>query len=152
MDEEGEGAQQDVALCEVFGLDVVGEDSSDWGVSSLIGDSKLIQQIQEGYSEDEYFKEIIDHLQKGLENKDYVPPKELRFLVDKFIWEKEESLLFKVLENKRVLCLPRIGSLIVDRLYEAHDTPLGAHLGRDKTLANIAKKFFWPGMVKLRRG
>jgi len=64
LDEEGEDAQQDVALCEVFGLDVVGEDSSDWGVSSLIGDSQLIQQIQEGYSEDEYFKEIIDHLQK----------------------------------------------------------------------------------------
>ena len=58
LDEEGEGAQQDVALCEVFGLDVVGEDSSDWGVSSLIGDTQLIQQIQEGYSEDEYFKEI----------------------------------------------------------------------------------------------
>ena len=28
------------------------------------------------------------------------------------------------------------------------DTPIGGHLGRDKTLANVAKKFFWPGMVK----
>ena len=148
MDEEGEDAQQEVALCEVFGLDVEGEDSSDWGVSSLMGDTQLIQQIQEGYSEDEYFKDIINHLQTGLANKDYVPPKELRFLVEKFIWEKEDKLLFKILENKRVLCLPKIGSLIVDRLYKAHDTPLGAHLGRDKTLANIAKKFFWPGMVK----
>ena len=102
MDEEGEDAQQEVALCEVFGLDVEGEDSSDWGVSSLMGDTQLIQQIQEGYSEDEYFKDIINHLQKGLANKDYVPPKELRFLVEKFIWEKEDKLLFKILENKRV--------------------------------------------------
>ena len=117
-------------------------------ISSLIGDAQLIIQIQEGYSEDEYFQEIIDHLHKGQKKKDYVPPKELRFLVEKFIWDNEDGLLFKLLENKRVLCLPRKGSLIVDRLYEAHDTPVGAHLGRDKTLANIAKKFFWPGMVK----
>ena len=31
---------------------------------------------------------------------------------------------------------------------DAHDIPLGGHFGRDKTLANLAKNFFWPGMVK----
>ena len=33
---------------------------------------------------------------------------------EKFIWDNEDGLLFKLLENKRVLCLPRKGSLIVD--------------------------------------
>jgi len=38
--------------------------------------------------------------------------------------------------------------LRINRLLEAHDIPLGGHFGREKTLANLAKNFFWPGMTK----
>ena len=145
----GEGEDnQEIALCELFGLEVEGETTQEWGVSTLRGDMELLQKIQEGYAQDDYFAEILQHLKRMKEEKLYSPPKEMKFLLERFIWEEDDNLLFKILEDKRVLCIPRVGSLVVDRLFEAHDTPIGAHLGRDKTLATIAKKFFWPGMVK----
>jgi len=113
-----------------------------------MGDADLMVMIKEGYSQDEYFEKIIDCMKKRNVHGDHVVPKEMKFLMERFIWEDDVGLLFKVLETKRVLCIPRVGRLVVDRLFEAHDTPIGGHLGRDKTLANVAKKFFWPGMVK----
>ena len=79
--------------------------------------------------------------------KDFNPPKELKFSLSKYIWDEEEELLFRLLEEKHVLCLPKAGNIILNRLLEAHDIPLGGHFGRDKTLANLSKNFFWPGMV-----
>ncbi|KAE8963735.1 hypothetical protein PR001_g29279, partial [Phytophthora rubi] len=33
-------------------------------------------------------------------------------------------------------------------LYEAHDTPLSGHLGREKTYMSVARNFWWPHMYK----
>ncbi|KAE8954330.1 hypothetical protein PR003_g33592, partial [Phytophthora rubi] len=33
-------------------------------------------------------------------------------------------------------------------LYEAHDTPLSVHLGREKTYTSVARNFWWPHMYK----
>ncbi|GMF23294.1 unnamed protein product [Phytophthora fragariaefolia] len=33
-------------------------------------------------------------------------------------------------------------------LYEAHDTPLSGHLGREKTYTSVARNFWWPHMYK----
>lgn len=34
-----------------------------------------------------------------------------------------------------------------DVLFKAHDNPLAAHFGINKTLSRIRKYYFWPGMV-----
>ena len=34
-------------------------------------------------------------------------------------------------------------------LHEAHDTPLGGHLGRDKTFARLKRCLYWPGMKQM---
>ncbi|KAE9267076.1 hypothetical protein PR003_g31906, partial [Phytophthora rubi] len=33
-------------------------------------------------------------------------------------------------------------------LYEAHDTPLSSHLGREKTYTSVTRNFWWPHMYK----
>ena len=138
----------EVALCEIFGMDVKGDKLSGWGISALKADEDLVHQVKEGYSSDEYFMRLIENLRKMENDKGFSPPKELKFLLGKFSWDEKEKLLYKNICDKQVLCIPRSGRLIVDRLFEAHDTTVGGHLGRDKTLANVAKNFFWPGMVR----
>jgi hypothetical protein len=31
-------------------------------------------------------------------------------------------------------------------MHECHDTPLGGHLGKDKTIEQVKRRFYWPGM------
>ncbi|KAE9183823.1 hypothetical protein PF005_g21927 [Phytophthora fragariae] len=33
-------------------------------------------------------------------------------------------------------------------IHEFHDSPMGAHLGREKTFASVSRDFFWPHMYK----
>jgi len=40
------------------------------------------------------------------------------------------------------------GDLRRQLLHEAHDGPIGGHLGRDKTLHLLQRQFFWPGMAR----
>ena len=31
-------------------------------------------------------------------------------------------------------------------LHECHDAPTGGHLGKDKTIEQVKRRFYWPGM------
>jgi hypothetical protein len=53
----------------------------------------------------------------------------------------QDSLLYK--EDR--LYVPQ-SSLRQALLTEAHDTPLGGHLGRDKTYERLTRRFYWPKM------
>ena len=45
------------------------------------------------------------------------------------------------------LCVPNC-SLRHSIIMEVHDGGLGSHFGRDKTLALVEERFFWPKMLK----
>ena len=77
----------------------------------------------------------------------------MKFLLSRFVWDNKEELLYKTLEDKQLLCIPRVHELTLNRIMEAHDIPLGGHFGRDKTLANLySKKLFLAGNGQRRRG
>ena len=42
--------------------------------------------------------------------------------------------------------LPNDLALQTRVLQECHDSPLGGHLGRDKTMEQVKRRFYWPGM------
>ena len=44
--------------------------------------------------------------------------------------------------------VPADSSLRATILFQAHDSPLAGHVGRDKTLANVQRHYWWPGMAK----
>ena len=44
------------------------------------------------------------------------------------------------------LCVPNDIPLRTRLLHECHDVPLAGHLGKDKTLELVKRRFYWPGM------
>lgn len=44
------------------------------------------------------------------------------------------------------LYLPNVKELKARVLHECHDAPTGGHLGKDKTIEQVKRRFYWPGM------
>ena len=47
------------------------------------------------------------------------------------------------------LYLPNDSALRTRILQECHDAPTGGHFGKDKTIEQVKRRFYWPGMDKL---
>ncbi len=149
---ELEKPEENIELYEVLGLNINISEERVWGTSSVTADTKLIQEISVAYDEDEDFGKITE-LYKEI-HKSITPieqekkiPKDMKFKMSNYRWDNEEQLLYRKIADTEKLCIPNKGTLRLNRLVEAHDIPLGGHFGRDKTLANIAKNFFWPGLA-----
>ncbi|GJX68055.1 putative CCCH-type zinc finger family protein [Tanacetum coccineum] len=85
------------------------------------------EKIKELYQEDGFFSKVINQCTNG-------PYKEFIF---------QEGFLFR--GNR--LCIPEC-SLRFEIIKETHEGGLGGHFGRDKTVALLKDRFFWPKMMK----
>jgi transposase InsO family protein len=139
--------EHECELFEILGLEEETTEKKQWGTAILETDKKLLQEIKNALLEDTTFKDIITILQRTEKEKDYKPPKDMAFKVSNYRWDNDEGLLYRILANKEKLCIPDKGVLRINRILEAHDIPLGGHFGREKTLANLANNFFWPGIT-----
>jgi len=119
-----------------------------WGTTEIVVDEVLLTEIRKGYRDDEEQQEIIDTLKKEKEELDYRIPKEKKFQMSNYRWDEEQGLLYRSIADTERLCIPKTGTLRLNRILEAHDTPLGGHFGREKTLASVARNFFWSGMTR----
>jgi hypothetical protein len=144
--------EEQTELFEILGLeeesDEIQHREKQWGTSVLITDETLLQEIKDNYKNDQELWEIIQIQEKTEKDKKYVIPKHMVFKTSNYRWDSREKLLFRKIAETERLCIPGWGTLRLNRLLEAHDIPLGGHFGREKTLANLAKNFFWPGMTK----
>ena len=120
----------------------------EWGEAIMQTDITVLQEIKEAYSKDTTFAEIIRLLRKQRKYPNFAVPKNMKFKISNYRWDRKQKLLYRKIAETEKLCIPNNGTLRINRLQEAHDIPLGGHFGREKTLANIAKNFFWPGMTK----
>ncbi|GJZ58937.1 retrotransposon protein, putative, ty1-copia subclass [Tanacetum coccineum] len=85
------------------------------------------EKIKELYQEDGFFSKVINQCTNG-------PNKEFIF---------QEGFLFR----GNHLCIPEC-SLRFEIIKETHEGGLGGHFGRDKTVALLKDRFFWPKMTK----
>ena len=153
--QQQENNNNEPELFEMLGLEEIKNEEIDdnttekkWGAAILTTDSKLLQEIKDGYKEDETLYEIISLLRKQRKQPDFKVPKDMVFKISNYRWDRKEKLLYRKIVDTERLCIPNTGVLRVNRLLEAHDIPLGGHFGREKTLANLARNFFWSGMTK----
>ena len=64
---------------------------------------------------------------------------------DHYVWDEGKQRLYLIEASPVRLCVPW-GPLRLLLLQEKHDCPLSGHPGRDRTLWNLAKHFYWPHM------
>ncbi|EOY16837.1 Uncharacterized protein TCM_035725 [Theobroma cacao] len=86
------------------------------------------EELKNQYSFDSYFSKIIADLQGSLQ-------------AENLPYRLHEDYLFK----GNQLCIPK-GSLREQIIRELHGNGLGGHFGRDKTLAMVADRYYWPKM------
>ncbi|KAE9163684.1 hypothetical protein PF004_g30068 [Phytophthora fragariae] len=121
----------------VLGRQVINDEDEDddhWAVCIASGinltnvspEMDLRDEIVAAYADDAVYAGIIDryHLDSDL----------LCYNIDKF-------------DAPRV-AVPNDDDLRVRIIHEFHDSPMGAHLGREKTFAAVSRDFFWPHMYK----
>ena len=94
--------------------------------SQVIG----FEELKNQYQTDSYFSQVVKDLQ-GPE------------AVDKLPYRLHEGYLFK----GNQLCVPE-GSFREQIIRELHGNGLGGHFGRDKTMALVTDRYFWPHMFK----
>ena len=95
---------------------------------SPIPKSPVIDALREAYSKDAEFESKKED--------------------DKYMKEQGLWYLMEPSKDPR-LCIPSSArSILSSILEEHHDTPLGGHLGVDKTLEVVSRFFYWPNMKK----
>ena len=65
---------------------------------------------------------------------------------------KQGSLWYKEIKGAYRVCVPDRRELKHLVIREAHDAPVGAHFGIDKTCARVEQTFYWPGLATDVRG
>lgn len=110
-------------------------------VSVLQLPAKLKRDFVKGYKKDPAFKSIY----KFLCDTSLAVPVRLRYVVSQY--RVDDSLLY--LQDR--LCVPDYRSLRCDILHDAHDAPLAAHRGFDKTYVAVRSSYYWPHLYSYVR-
>lgn len=98
-------------------------------LTTIRNESYAFDYIKDIYPEDEDFGKLWDQCSSQTHGVD-------DFLI-------QEGFLFK--GNR--LCIPQ-GSLRLHLMRELHGSGLGGHFGRDKTIALIEERYFWPSLKR----
>jgi hypothetical protein len=101
----------------------------------------FLDRIQEGYKPDSFFTGVKTVLEGG---RDSIEATKRKYI--KQFKLTDDGLIYEMRDMEPRLCIPNDKTLRTQILYDHHDTPLAGHLGRDKTLARIKDKFYWPKM------
>ena len=96
--------------------------------------------------EDPHYKSIVDYLRTG---EVHLPGangrRRLRTMAKKYmLWNDE--LYYRDTDGELKLCLAR--SEVPAVLTEFHESSFGGHWGRDVTISNLCRHFYWPTMRK----
>jgi len=63
-------------------------------------------------------------------------------------FELHRGVLFYTAGDARRIYVPAQSGLRERLMWEHHDNPLSGHLGRDKTIEHLSRRFYWPGMAE----
>ena len=95
----------------------------------------IAESIAEGYAEDPELSHIIKRLQGSSQDMFH----------DRDFWDESKQRLYLIESSPVRLCVPR-GPVQLHLLQENYDCPFSGHPGRDRTLCNLSRYFYWPHM------
>ena len=104
---------------------------------NLVVEADILREIKDKYRLDKWCANVLTNIQ---EQPQLFPTMELR-----------DGYLYECSTERARLCVPRINSVLTKVLSIVHDVPFAAHLGVDKTLERLQRKFYWPRMRRFVR-
>ncbi|KAE8997313.1 hypothetical protein PR003_g14932 [Phytophthora rubi] len=109
-------------------------------------ESPLYELIREAYVDDVDLAGLVETLSAPGKAVELTARQRSRL----HLYSVVEGLLYYQVEggDEPRIVVPNDEDLRHHVLYEAHDTPLSGHLGREKTYASVARNFWWPHMYK----
>jgi hypothetical protein len=100
---------------------------------------KFTRRVLTGYDEDSFFTGVKSVLMDGSGARTFAARKILhQFRVD------EDGLIYEIRNTEPRLCIPNYDSLQLEIMRDNHDTKIAGHLGVEKTIDAIKRKFHWP--------
>ncbi|KAH7621093.1 putative Transposon Tf2-9 polyprotein [Nannochloris sp. 'desiccata'] len=100
-------------------------------LSLVVPADDLIQQIRDGLKLDEFALQEAEKIKAGTSD---------------YFWDNE--LLYRFINGRLQLYVPKIGNLREMLISEMHDLPLVGHQGTNRTLRRLIEQFGWPGIAK----
>ncbi|GMF31646.1 unnamed protein product [Phytophthora fragariaefolia] len=119
----------------------------DYELAHLVDlESPLYELIRKAYADDDDLARRVEAL--GVPNKTVELTARHRSRLHRY--SVVEGLLYYQVDggDEPRIVVPNDEDLRHRVLYEAHDTPLSGHLGREKTYTSAARNFWWPHMYK----
>ncbi|GMF44420.1 unnamed protein product [Phytophthora fragariaefolia] len=133
--------------CALLQVDAEGRERPDYELAHLFYlKSPLYELIRKAYADDDDLVGFVEAL--GVPNKAVELTARQRSRLHRY--SVVEGLLYYQVDggDEPRIVVPNDENLRHRVLYEAHDTPLSGHLGREKTYTSVARNFWWPHMYK----
>ncbi|KAH7624275.1 putative Transposon Tf2-6 polyprotein [Nannochloris sp. 'desiccata'] len=103
-----------------------------YALSLVVPADELMQQIRDGLKVDEFALAEAEKIANKIDSKYFL----------------ENELLYRFVNNRLQLYVPKVGNLRELIISEMHDLPIVGHQGWNRTLRRIIDQFGWPGISK----
>lgn len=114
-------------------------------ISAATVEADFLRFVSDGYAEDVYFMPILDDI-SGLTVQ--APKLDITGSDStRMVYSCTSSRETTMLESASLIS-PKPYNLRAQFLHDHHDAEASAHLGTNKTLNAVARKFYWPGMTR----
>ncbi|GMF17479.1 unnamed protein product [Phytophthora fragariaefolia] len=143
----------------VLGLQVIDdEDESDdhhavctasgINLTSVSPEMDLRDEIVAAYADNAVYANILAYLRSPSDETLGALSRNTRNQIDRY--HLDGDLLCYNIDrfNASRVVVPNDDDLRARIIHEFHDSPMGAHLGREKTFAEVSRDFYWPRMYK----
>ncbi|KAG6610270.1 reverse transcriptase [Phytophthora cinnamomi] len=122
--------------------------ASGTNLTSVSPEMNLRDEIVAAYADDAVYANILAYLRSPSDETLGVLLRNTRNQIDRY--HLDGDLLFDNMDRfdtPRVV-VPNDDDLRARIIHEFHDSPMGAHLGREKTFAAVSRDFYWPRIYK----
>ncbi|GMG14853.1 unnamed protein product [Phytophthora fragariaefolia] len=122
--------------------------ASDINLTSVSPETDLRDEIAAAYADDAVYANILAHLRSPSDETLGALSRNTRNQINRYHLDGD-LLCYNIdrFDAPRVV-VPNDDDLRARIIHEFHNSPMGAHLGREKTFAAVSRDFYWPRMCK----